>query len=223
MVLRLATTLSVPLRDQNSLLQAAGFTAEYPEPRLDGGLSPAIEQALSRMLAQQEPYPLTVLDRKYDVVRSNAAAMRLLPRFVADPAALAGGMNVFKMLFDRRLARDFVVDWHGVARALVSRLHREALAHPEDDDLSRLVASLFEYPDVPAQFRQPDFTIPSEPTLAIRLARGELSLGFFTTVTTFNAPQNVTLEELRIESYYPLDDLTADACARLARDEGSEA
>lgn len=217
MVLRLAATLSVPLRDQNALLRAVGLPPEYDEPRVDGGLSPAIDQALTRMLAQQEPYPLTVLDRRYDVVRTNAAGARLLPLFVAEPGALAAGMNVFRMLFDRRLARDFVVDWPRVAKALVSRLHREALAHPEDDDLSELLASLFEYPDVPTDFRQPDFATPSEPTLSIRLKRGKLELGFFTTVTTFNAPQNVTLEELRIESYYPLDDATAEACARLAR------
>ena len=52
---------------------------------------------------------------------------------------------------------------------------------------------------IPASFRHPDFSSPSEPTLTVRLRRGDASLSFFTTVTTFNAPQNVTLEELRIE------------------------
>jgi hypothetical protein len=37
-------------------------------------------------------------------------------------------------------------------------------------------------------------------------------------VTAFNAPQNVTLEEIRIETYFPLDDATLHACERLARD-----
>jgi hypothetical protein len=31
------------------------------------------------------------------------------------------------------------------------------------------------------------------------------------------APQNVALEELHLESWFPLDDGTAEVCARLAR------
>lgn len=58
--------------------------------------------------------------------------------------------------------------------------------------------------------------MPSEATLSFRLKKGDLELGFLTTLTTFNAPQNVTLEELRIESYFPLDDQTARVCERLA-------
>ena len=65
--------------------------------------------------------------------------------------------------------------------------------------------------------RQPDFSTPSDPTLTLRLKRDDLELAFLTTVTVFSAPQNVTLEELRIESYFPLDEETAVACERIAR------
>jgi hypothetical protein len=55
------------------------------------------------------------------------------------------------------------------------------------------------------------------PILAVRLRRNDRELGFITTVTAFNAPQNVTLEELRIESDYPLDQKSAELCAHMAR------
>jgi hypothetical protein len=42
-------------------------------------------------------------------------------------------------------------------------------------------------------------------------------VAFLTTVTTFSAPQNVALEELHLESWFPLDDGTAEVCARIAR------
>ena len=71
-------------------------------------------------------------------------------------------------------------------------------------------------PDVPETWRQPNLDSPSEPTLSFRLRRDSLDLAFLTTITSFNAPQNVTLEELRIESYFPLDDATDVDCARLA-------
>jgi len=215
MVLRLASNLDVPLRDQNSMLVAAGFGAEFAEPSLEQGLSPAIESALGRMLEQQEPFPLVVMDRCYNALRTNRAALSLLGQFVRNPTRLGTPPNMLRLLFDPELARPFIVEWERVARALLSRAHREALAHPGDGSLAALVRSLFEYPDVPESFRQPDFSSPSEPTLAFRVRRDDLELAFLTTVTVFNAPQNVTLDELRIESYFPLDEATARACERL--------
>jgi hypothetical protein len=54
-------------------------------------------------------------------------------------------------------------------------------------------------------------------TSAFRSGRkDDLELAFLSTITSFNAPGNVTLEELRIESYYPLDQATERACAELS-------
>ncbi len=217
MVLRLATTLSVPLREQNDLLRAAGFPDAFAEPGLEGGQPPGVAQAIDRMLAQQEPFPMTVLDRHYSVLRTNGGGTRLLARFIADPSALGARPNAFAVLFDPRLARPFVVDWERVAHAFVSRLHRETLAKPADAGLAALLRSLFEYPDVPEAWRQPDFSTPSDPTLTLRLKRDDLELAFLTTLTVFNAPQNVTLEELCLESYFPLDEATAPTSALAPR------
>lgn len=216
MVLRLGATLDVPLRDQNTMLEAAGFDAEFPEASFAGGLPPAIDKAIERMLLQQEPFPMVVMNRRYDVLRANHAAMAMLTRVVADPTALGEPPNAMRLLFDPRLARPYLEDWERIARALLSRLHREVLSRPSDPDLSNLLRALGEYPDVPVDFHEPDLSLPSEATLSFRLKKGDLELGFLTTLTTFNAPQNVTLEELRIESYFPLDDQTARVCERLA-------
>ncbi len=220
MVLRLASTLRMPLRDQNEALRAAGFAEAFPEPGIDDGLSPPIMQAIERMLRQHEPCPMMVLDRGYNVLRFNAGTARLLGRFVHDPSALSERPNLFAMLFDPRLTRPYVAEWPRVARAHVARLHRETLAQPGARDLAVLLRSLFVYPDVPTSWRHPDFSAPSEATLTLRLIRGELDLSFLAAVTSFDAPQNVTLEELKIESYFPLDDATARTCERLAREAG---
>jgi transcriptional regulator with XRE-family HTH domain len=214
MVLRLSGPLAVPLRGQNELLHAAGFPAAFTEPPL-GGLAPAIDRALTRMLERHEPYPMVILDRRYELLRANGGALRLLQRFVADPSALAERPNLLLALFDPRLARPFVADWERTARALVTRLHRESLARPEDGRLSELLREVFRFPDVPESFRQPDFTLPSEPMLPLRLGRDGLQVAFLTTLTVFDAPQNVTLDEVRIESYFPLDEATEAACERL--------
>lgn len=216
MILRLAAALGVPLRDQNALLTAAGFPPAFEEPGLKEGLPPALRLALDRMMEAQEPYPLAVMNRRYDVLETNRAGAALLSRFVAEPAAAAPPMNLFRTLFDARLARPFVMEWERVARLMLARLHREVLERPNDEELAALLRALFEYPGVPEGWQQPDLALPSEPCLTIRLRRDALELAFVTTVTAFSAPQNVTLEELRIESYFPLDDATRRACERLA-------
>jgi transcriptional regulator with XRE-family HTH domain len=217
MVLRLAGAMSVPLRDQNALLHAAGFAEAYAEPGVERGLGGPVGIAIERMLAHQEPFPMIVMNRLYDVLRANAAATRVLGAMTLEPAAIGPTLNAFRVLFDPRLARPFIVDWEKVAAMMLARLHRESLARPDDGELAALVRELCAYPDVPRSFREPDLTAASEPCLVIRLVRGELELAFLTTVTAFNAPQNVTLDELRLESYFPLDDATRATCERLAK------
>lgn len=219
MVLQLASTLGLSLRDQNALLDAAGFPKSYPEPSFSEGLPFAIERVIDRMFAQQEPYPMVALDRRYDIIRSNDAANRLLFRLISDPSSLTAPLNLMRALFDPRLCRPFIVEWEKVARTLLSRFYRESLGKPHDEVLKGLFTSLLAYPDVPRSFRTPDLSMPSEPMLVVRFARDDLRLAFLTTVTVFDAPQNVTLSELRLESYFPLDRETEEACARLAREE----
>lgn len=208
MVLRLASVLDVSVRDQNALLEAAGFATAVAAP---GEGMALVERALERMLAHQDPYPMAVVDRRYDVVRVNRGAAALLGRVVQDPTAPAG--NLFHVVFDPRLARGAIVDWERTARTLLSRLYRESLSDPA---LVDLVQELLAHPDVPASFRHPDLDTPSEPTMVLRLrVEGEV-LSFLTTMTLFSAPHNVTLDELRMETYFPLDEATAAACARIA-------
>jgi transcriptional regulator with XRE-family HTH domain len=215
MILRLASALSVPLRDQNALLAAAGYPEAFPEQTVDEGLAGPVGMVLDRMLAQQEPFPMVVLNRHYDVLRTNRGASALLARLVADPTRLGAPANVFRMLFDPHLIRPFVADWERTAKYLLARLHRESLERSSDTGLAALLRSLFEYPDVPQGWQEPDLSLPSEPWLILRLRRDDLEVAFVTTLTVFSAPQNVTLDELRIESYYPLDEPSRRACERL--------
>jgi transcriptional regulator with XRE-family HTH domain len=216
MILTLAAALDVPLRDQNVLLRSAGFASAFGELTFDREMPPALERAIDRMFAQQEPFPMSAATRSYDILKGNRAMTRVLGRFVLDPAAMGNPPNVMRMLFDPRLSRTFVVDWERSARLVLSRLHRDSLSRPGDATLSGLLRALLEYPDVPESFRQPDFSVPSEPTFTVRLRRGDLELAFLTTITVFSAPQDVTLEELFLESYFPIDDATALACERMA-------
>jgi transcriptional regulator with XRE-family HTH domain len=215
MVLRLGATLDVPLRDRNTMLRAAGFPAEYPEASLESGPGPVIEQAIARMLSQHEPFPMVVVTQAYDVLRINGGARHLLARVAPKMAVQPRPGNMLRSLFDPELLRPAVVDWRRTARALLSRAQRELLARPSDA-LAALVRSLLDSPDLPDDFREPDLGVPSEPCLVLRLRHEGSSLAFLSTVTRFSAPQNVAVDELRLESFFPLDDATAETCNRWA-------
>src|SRR4051794_7229382 len=78
MVLRLGHALELPLRQQNELLQAAGFAAIWRETSLAAPELEAINRALEFMLDQQEPYPAVVVDRRWNMLRANRGAKRLI-------------------------------------------------------------------------------------------------------------------------------------------------
>src|SRR5262245_13259716 len=77
MVLRLAGVLGLPLRQQNALLLAAGFAPAWTESNLSAPEMARVNRALDFMLAQQEPYPAFVVDRRWNLLRANRGAGRL--------------------------------------------------------------------------------------------------------------------------------------------------
>src|SRR5262249_34357597 len=87
MILRIAATLDVPLRDQNELLRAAGLEEVFPEPGGDAPLPATVERAIERMMSQHEPFPLVVFDRRSHLLRTNQGPARLLPHLAPPPPA----------------------------------------------------------------------------------------------------------------------------------------
>lgn len=214
MVLRLFSTLGVPLRHQNEALAAAGFARRFDEPALTE-LPEPIRAAIAQMLRQQQPFPMTVLAADYRIVDRNAAADAVFLRVVADPARLLSGpVDMVALIFDSSLARDAFCDWPATARRVLGRLQRELL-RTGDERLAILLDRALQYPGVELGWRHPEDADRLDATLEIRLQRGELKLGFLTTLTAFTSPGTVSLEELKLESYFPLDETTRQFCESL--------
>lgn len=215
MVLRLLATLNVPLRHQNDALIAAGFAAHFLDPALDS-LPDAVQSAMDRMLQQQEPFPMTVLAADYKILQHNAAARRVFGQFTANPQLLSPqSVDMFALILDPALGKPFVRDWHTVARHMLTRLQRE-LSRSGDVRLASLLDRAMQYPGVESSWRYPDEDAKTYSTLEVWLQRDGLTLGFMTTLTAFSSPGNVLLDELRLESYFPLNEATRVACERLA-------
>jgi hypothetical protein len=103
-----------------------------------------------------------------------------------------------------------VTNWDAVAEALIQRVHREAVGGVEDATTSALLRELLAYPDVPPRLRRLDLSRPLLPVLPICFRKGDQAYDYFSTVTTLGTAQDITLQELRIESFFPANDATRD-------------
>lgn len=212
---RMATVLDMPLRERNALWLAAGYAPECPEHAL---ATPALErmrQAVELILAHQEPYPAFVLDRQWNVLMANDAAMRV-NRLLMDGRE-SRHANLLHQVFDPADFRGVIVNWPEVAEKFLHHLHAQIAAAPTDPLPRQLLDSVSCYPDVPVLGRV-HAGGPLDPVLTLVFRHREGELRFFETITTFSMPRDVTLEELRVECAFPADEYTAQVCLRLAVD-----
>jgi transcriptional regulator with XRE-family HTH domain len=217
MVLLLSRALDVPLRDRNELLVAAGYAPIYRQTDLASPAMAQVRRALDFILRQQEPYPALVLDRHWDVLAVNEASTRVQARFL-DPAAASelGPPNAMRLMFHPRGFRPFIVNWEATAASMIQWLHRDVVSGIGDSRTRALLDELLAYPDVPRHWRRLDLDVSTAPFLPIELRRDDLGLKFFTTLTSLGTPHDITLQELRIESFFPADEATEEVSRRLA-------
>src|SRR5271165_2015310 len=150
MVLRLGATLSLPLRQQNALMLAAGYAPAWTEGDLSTPDLAVVNSALDYMLAQHEPYPAFVIDRCWNLLRANRGALNLTEFLTgaASPTTPSGPINLAVALLAPDGLRPFIVNWPEVALHFIRGVERDAHADgmPETADL---LNRLIEFPDVP--------------------------------------------------------------------------
>ena len=211
MVLHLAETLAVPLRDRNILLAAAGFTAEYRERPLADPALEAARQAVELVIQGHLPYPALAVDRHWNLVTSNDAVPPLLAGVAAE--LLRPPVNVLRLsLHPAGLAPRTanLAEWRG---HLLDRLRQQVEA--SGDPL--LVALLQELRAFPApQAPRPHRSVRDYAgiVLPFELVTEAGILAFFSTTTVFGTPVDVTLSELALECFYPADARTAEILRR---------
>ncbi|WP_341894491.1 helix-turn-helix transcriptional regulator [Ferrovibrio terrae] len=213
MVVLLAQVLDIPLAGQNALLVAAGFAPVFSASALDAPELASVQQALDFMLAHQEPFPALVVDEHWEVRQRNTATARILgalrPHYTL-PDALA--QNALHVLCHPGGMRPFMPNWEDFVSAYLQVLQREA-TQGLSQAAAKLRDELLRYPDMPAAFAAPKADHPMVP-MQLRIGRHDLS--FFVTLTTFAMPRDVTLQQIKIECFFPADAMTAALARALA-------
>ena len=193
--------LGIPLRDRNTLLLAAGYAPLYQEPALDDAVMANVSLAIDRMLQNHEPHPALLMDRYWNVIRTNSAAPAFFNSLV-ELKAFPKPRNLLELMFDPAGIRSCVEDWETVAAALLERVRREALGLVIDARLQSLLDRLKRYPGAG---NLPTCTSPDNPVVPITFRRGTKRIFYFSLVTTVGMAQTVTAQELRLECMFPID------------------
>jgi len=207
MVLRLAAALDVPLREQNALLVAAGFAPVWRETDLAAPELAQIRGALDYMLAQQEPFPAVAVDRRWHLLRSNRGAVRLV-EFLVGPLAPDARVNLADALVAPDVLRPHLVNWAEVVRYFIRTVEADAAADGTAET-ARLLERLRAYEGVDSAMRAPEAQDAGGPVLPMHFRKDDVSLRLFTTIATLGTPRDITLQEMRVECFFPMDGETA--------------
>ena len=208
MVLHLARALDIPPREQNILLTAAGHAPAFSETALQR--LGEFTNALSTMLDGHEPNMAVVVDRRWNIVMSNGAAQRFIAWAIPEPPEwLTPPPNLMQLVFHPDGLRRVMDRWDEPASALLRRLERDAATYPSDDGLRDLLREVRGFPGV-AELSAPFGPATPEDLVLVttyRVDDGPVSL--FTTIATIGDAHDLTLAELRIETFWPVDPVSA--------------
>lgn len=214
MLLHLADHLSIPLRDRNSLLIAAGFAPAYEERSLDDPALGAAKQAVETILQGHTPHPALAIDRHWSLISANQAVYALLDDIA--PALLEPPVNVLRLsLHPDGLARS-IINIRQWRHHIFERL-RQQIDLTGDAVLTALLEELQNLP-IPGDalpYRPAEPPVFGGIAVPLELSTQAGRLRFISTTTIFGTALDVTLSELAVETFFPLDDFTADTMRQL--------
>ncbi|KNE24816.1 hypothetical protein AFM18_24535 [Achromobacter spanius] len=212
MVLKLGIVLDIPLRERNVMLLAAGYAPAYRERRLSDPELAAVKQALDFMLAQQAPYPALVVDRLWNLVMANSPAAMMMRWLLEMPNGAplpSEGVNVLKLMLDPNGVRKHLQNWEDVCADLLHWIQREAMSDGLGSEAANLLDELTALPGISETTRVANLDARALPFLPMQIRKDGVALNLFTSIATMGTPHDVTVHELRIESFFPADEATA--------------
>ncbi|WP_028935031.1 helix-turn-helix domain-containing protein [Pseudonocardia spinosispora] len=207
LLLAIAEHLDVPLRERNDWLLAAGYAPHYPETPLAGPRLARVRESLQALLDAHEPYPGVVVDRRWSVQLTNAAAARFSAGI---PEGVRGSpTNIFRVSLHPDGLGGRTHNFAEWSTYLLRQLDR-AVTQTQDVELAALAAEIATWPSIPDR-RSWTRLLPVDqlnPVMPWRLRLDGEDLSLFTTMSTFGTPQDITLSELTVELFFPSDDIT---------------
>jgi transcriptional regulator with XRE-family HTH domain len=207
MILQLSETLEVPLRERNDWLVAAGFAPVFRARPLDDPQMSQVMNAVHMMLANHAPFPAIAIDRAWNIRIANQPFDMMSAMIGEDVWARVGGpeRNLMRLFFHPNGVRPMVENWTAIAPLLWHRARREAETLG-GQEMKEVLADLSQYQDAETLWAAEEAALV--PVLPLQMQRDGLRVSLFTVIATFGTAQDVTADELRIESFFPADEAT---------------
>lgn len=215
MILQLSETLEVPLRERNAWLTAAGFAPLFNARPLGHPQMGQVMRAVRMMLRNHEPFPAIAIDRAWNILIANGPFERMAALVGAELWTRVGGeqRNLMRLFFHPDGLRPFITNWEAIAPLLWQRARREAEALG-GEEMKRVLAELAPLQDQRMLRLAGDTALV--PVMPIDVDKDGVRLSLFTVIATFGTAQDVTADELRIESLFPADAATEELFRALA-------
>jgi transcriptional regulator with XRE-family HTH domain len=207
MILQLSETLEVPLRERNDWLVAAGFAPVFHARSLDDPQMSQVMSAVRMMLANHEPFPAVALDRAWNIRLANRPFEMLASMIGEDVWARVGGTerNLMRLLFHPNGIRPLIVNWQAIAPLVWQRARREADALG-GQEMKAVLSELGRHQDAETLWAAEETALV--PVLPLEMQKDGVRISLFTVIATFGTAQDVTTDELRIESFFAADEAT---------------
>ncbi len=202
-LVRLGDRLDVPLGERNAMMLAAGYAPAYAATALDAPSVEPIRHILDAMLATTAP--TVIVTRRWDLIDLNDSA-RIFTTGVADHL-LAAPANALRIALHPEGMAPRIRNFDRWCEHALGRLRREA-RFTGDHRLFALLDELRAYgnPDATGDGQ------PSSPAIPLRFEYNGEELAFISTVATFGTPVDVTVSELMIETFHPINDAARRVC-----------
>ena len=133
--------------------------------------------------------------------KPNPAAMRLLEVLNA-----AGATNIMQAMLAIDGVDSPLLNWPEVARLTLARLRAEQLQQPNHPGLNELLQQLKQHPRIDEG--DVDDRQAMGVVVPIRVRTPETTLSLFSIIAQFGSVQEVTMADVRIELFFPEDDVT---------------
>ena len=196
MVDRLSEALRLPLNARNQMLCFAGFAARYVPRDWDDAAMEPVRRAVAWQLERHLPFPGLAVDRLWVIRQANRAATRLFGAFGVGP-----GDSLLELMQSSVLP-EVIENWPEVAHQALVRLRTETAVYGPHPAVAKAQSYLSGF----ARSQRPGAT-PVIPTI-VRYEGARLSM--FATLSHFSTPDDLLLDDLKVELYFPMDEATAD-------------
>lgn len=201
MVVRLAESLGLTLRERNALLLSAGYAPAFEESGWEAPQLEPVRTALRSVLDGHLPYPAVIVDRHGTLIDANAAFDLFLE--ACPPELLRPPLNVRRLALHPEGLAKRVLNLPEWGRHVTEAMRNRLRISP-DLEMEDLLAELDAY--LPPAAPSPGYLGFAVP-LRLRSEAGDLCL--ITTLTSFATATDISLAELHLEAFLPADELTA--------------